>query len=149
LEQNWYFCFEQGLFYRSLVANRRMVRTSWQAAYAIHLIGLVVMEAPMSKNKATAIVAALAVAAVAVFALVFRDSATIRAILPFGTEVSMEGHNESAPKPGKIEGEGLNAGGNLNAENRVGGDVGVKDTTAKGDIRLSTQAPGDDSDPKD
>jgi hypothetical protein len=103
----------------------------------------------MSKYKATVIVAALVVAAVAVFAFVFRDSATIRAILPFGTEVSMEGRNEPPPRPGKIEGEGLEAGGNLNAENRVGGDVGLKDAKAKGDMHLSTQAHGDDSDPKD
>jgi hypothetical protein len=103
----------------------------------------------MSKNKATVIVAALVVAAVAVFAFVFRDSATIRAVLPFGTQVSLEGHKEPAPRPGKIEGESLEAGGDLNAENRVGGDVAVKDAKAKGDMHLSTQATGDDSDPKE
>ncbi|MEJ2387050.1 MAG: hypothetical protein P8Y27_06995 [Chromatiaceae bacterium] len=103
----------------------------------------------MSEYTVIAIVAALVVVAVVVFALVFRGSAKIRAILPFGTKVSMEGRNAPAPRLGKIKGEGLKAGGDLSAENRVGGDVGVKDTTAKGDIRLSTQAPGDDSDPKD
>jgi len=103
----------------------------------------------MSENEATVIVAALVVVALVVFVLVFRNSAKIRAKLPFGTKLSIEGRNEPAPRPGKIKGEGLEAGGNLSAESHVGGDVGVKDSKAKGDIRLSTQARGDDSDPKD
>jgi len=61
----------------------------------------------------------------------------------------MEGRNAPAPRLGKIKGEGLKAGGDLSAENLVGGDVGLKDATAKGNMRLSSQAPGKDSDPKD
>ena len=103
----------------------------------------------MSENEAVVVVVALVAAVVAVFVLVFRNSAKIRANLPFGTKLSMEGRNEPAPRPGKIKGEGLAVGGNLSAENRVGGDVGLKDARAKGDIRLSTQATGNNSDPKD
>ncbi|WP_133511582.1 hypothetical protein [Candidatus Thiosymbion oneisti] len=102
----------------------------------------------MSKNKAMVLVAALVAVVMVVFILVFRDSAAIRAIFPFGTEVSLEGQNAPPPRPGQVEGEGLDAGGDLSAENRVGGDVRVKDAKAQGDIDLSTQAAGGNRDPK-
>lgn len=103
----------------------------------------------MSTNKAMVMVVALVAAIVVAFVLVFRDNTTIRAIFPFGTEVSMEGRNELPPKPGRIGAEDLEAGGDLDADNQVGGDVEIKRATSQGDMRLSTRAPANDSDPKD
>ncbi|WP_141699153.1 hypothetical protein [Candidatus Thiosymbion oneisti] len=102
----------------------------------------------MSKNKAMVLVAASVAVVVVVFVLIFRDSVNIRAIFPFGTEVSLKGGDPSPPGPGRIEGEGLDAGGDLSAENRVGGDVRLKDAKAQGDIDLSIQATGGNKDPK-
>jgi len=58
--------------------------------------------------------------------------------LPFGTKISLEGPSAFSPGPGRIEGKGLKAGGDLTAPNRVGGDVRVEGSTAEGDIELST-----------
>jgi hypothetical protein len=95
------------------------------------------------------IVVALVAALVVTFVLVFRDNATIRAILPFGTEIHLEGKTEPPQKPGQIRGEDLQAGQDLTADNQMGGDVEIKRATAGEDIRLSTQAPASDNDPKD
>ena len=103
----------------------------------------------MSKNSAIIVVAALVAVIVVAFVFVFRDSATIRAVLPFGTQVSLEGGNEPPPKPGSIEGKGLEAGGDLTAKSQTGGDVKVEAAKAQGNIELVTQEPGSDGDPKD
>ena len=103
----------------------------------------------MSKNNAIIVVVALVAVIVVAFVFVFRDSATIRAVLPFDTEVSLQGHNELAPQPGNIEGKGLEAGGDLTAKSHTGGDVKVEDAKAEGNIELSTREPGSDGDPKE
>ncbi len=101
-------------------------------------------------NRYAAMVAGLAaVALVAVTYLVLsRGGGTIEVKGPGQHTVTIKGEGTPEPKTGRVAGEDLTAGGELNAENKVGGDVEIKRATAEGDINLSTGSQEGGADPK-
>ncbi|WP_133512520.1 hypothetical protein [Candidatus Thiosymbion oneisti] len=101
----------------------------------------------MSANKAKVLVTVIIAIVVVIFVFLY-SKVDIRAHLPFGAQLGLTGEKGPPPKPGEVRGTGLEAGGSLTAQNRVGGNVEVEDSSAAGDIHLSTQADGGSPDPK-
>lgn len=101
-------------------------------------------------DRYTAIVRVVGlVALVAVgFLLVFRGGGKIKINAPFKTGLKMEGTNPPDARPGRIGGEDLEAGGNVEAASKTGNDVERKRAKAVGDIKLTTESPGGDPNPK-
>lgn len=104
----------------------------------------------MSRSEAILAVAASALMLVVVLVSVlrYRGKGKVNMRLPFGAAVDLEGDNATPPRGGRIIGEDLQAGRDLKAIGKTGGDVEVRRAKAGGDLTLGTEQPRSDRDPK-